>query len=360
VTLRRAAIATPALGFLLALAPATAEERTPPAASSEPARPAATCTSGEGGCPGTGAAARVGGTVHVNSGPNDCGGEECFQISVECPNLGQAEHAVLKIGAPSSRREYKGMVLFMTGLGGTGFWERFGSTASRTLSKLRASGYRTVQLKWERGWLYAAPGRREGQAALACRPATVAHWLLERYDAGPNAAFCASGSSAGASQIAYMMGDYGLADRLDAVVMTGGPPFARLDWGCLRGDPEHAAFSFSANQRRFIDGGFGYSRDVEGPCTRGDAAFVPEWQQASHLTDGGTLVFPRTSVWVLIGDRDDVGARPQAEAYVAALRAAGSPDVHQESIKRTPHDVPSTSRGAKRVRKLLQQECRPR
>ena len=50
----------------------------------------------------------------------------------------------------------------------------------------------------------------------------------------------------------------------------------------------------------------------------------------------------------------------QARIYALALQAAGSPDVHFETIKKTPHGVPSTSRGAKRVRNILLDECRPR
>jgi hypothetical protein len=262
---------------------------------------------------------------------------------------------------PKPKKKLRGTILFTTGLGGKGLWEEFGSSAKSALRKLRSAGYRTVQLTWDRGWIYSGEGHSEGQAALACKPATVAKWLLDRYEGeAGDGAFCASGSSAGASLTAYMLSDYGLADRIDAAVMTGGPVFARIDWGCGMGSPSPEEFTWNAQRRKTIDGGYGFTREGGGPCMRGDTSFIPRLIEESHLGPGRELVFPRTSVWVLVGAQDDIGAVPQARIYSEALQAAGSQDVHFETIKKTPHGVPSTSRGAKRVRKLLLEECKPR
>jgi len=124
------------------------------------------------------APARPLGQVQVLSGPDTCDQEDCYQIEVRCPGLAESERATLKVSGPNDNTP-QGTIMFMTGGGGTGLWERFGVDAKRVLGELRAAGFRTVQLQWARGWLVGANEALEGQARLACKPATVARWVYD-------------------------------------------------------------------------------------------------------------------------------------------------------------------------------------
>jgi hypothetical protein len=132
------------------------------------------------------------------------------------------------------------------------------------LAELSAAGFRTVQLQWIDGWLFASPGKEEGHVRLACRPATVARWVHDHlHEPSPSAAFCATGNSGGASQISYMLSHYGLEEILAAVVPSGGPPMGR--WiGAAPGDP---GFIQLESMRKLIDAGFGFIPPTVNPRT---------------------------------------------------------------------------------------------
>ncbi|HXF04718.1 MAG TPA: hypothetical protein VNM72_04800 [Blastocatellia bacterium] len=300
------------------------------------------------------------GSLRVISGPTPCDGQECYQIEVTCPEVVEPERATLKVGHRTGSPS-RGTILFMTGARGTGLWERFSPDALRVLGELRAAGFRTVQLQWLRGWLVSAPGQPEGQARLACRPATVATWIyLMLHDRGPTTAFCATGNSGGAAQASFMLSHYGLSEILAAVVATGGPPMGRIDLGCIRDDPANRSLWFPPQgTARLIDLGFGFPDDGTGPCSRSDASFRERFQQASIAFGDWQYVYPKTMVWFVFGQDDLTNAVPQGIIYYERLRQEGSPLIRMETVPNTPHDVPSSREGAEKVRDILLSECRP-
>jgi hypothetical protein len=296
------------------------------------------------------------GQARVVAGPGDCDGQRCLIVEVRCPELVQPDRALLKVGEPIGL-PIRGTILFTTGGGGMGLWEGFGPDARRVLGELRRAGFRTVQIGWLQPWLAGAAGALEGVGRLACRPATVAQWVHDNLQRGTGA-YCATGNSGGAGQISYMPAQYGLAPILDAVVPTGGPPFGRVDLGCIRDNPLNRSLWYAPNSANTLDRSFGYPGDGTGPCATSDQAFRPWFEETSLALGNWQYVYPKTMVWFLFGDGDNTSAVGQGLAFYRRLIEAGSPLVRRNQVPDTGHAVPATTAGANMVRDIMLRECR--
>ncbi len=301
-------------------------------------------------------AARPLGTVAVISGPTPCSGQRCYVLEVTCPDVVFPARVDIKAGNASGT--FRGTALFMTGGGGTSFWETFGPDAQRVLGELRAAGFRTVQLAWQQGWLHGAEGALEGQAALACRPATVAAWAYQNlHMGGATRAFCATGNSGGAGQTSYMLTDYGLASLIDAALPTGGPPFGRIDLGCLQEGPDPAIW-YEPGAAATIDRGYGFLVAGLGPCALHDPTFRALFEANSMaLPPGRQWLYPTTFVGFFMGALDTTSAVAQGLAYHAKLVAEGQTLLSLSFVPGTPHAVPSTPAGANAIRDALLAQC---
>jgi hypothetical protein len=317
----------------------------------------------------TASAPRQLGKVDVLSGPVQCAGGDCYDIRVTCPEVAAPAEARLKVVAPNTTSP-RGTILFATGNQGTGLYE--GAVESRRiLADLSAAGFRTVQLQWIDGWLFASPGKEEGHVRLACRPATVARWVHDHlHEPASSTAFCATGQSGGASQVSYMLSHYGLEEIFAAVVPSGGPPMGRLDRGCTPGDP---AFIRVESMRKLIDTGFGFipagdtrtmrADDVpaNGPCARADESFREKLRQASVASGDGDYVYPRTMVWFVVEGIDSGGAAALGKYYYDLLVKSGSPLVGRTVVPGVDHSgLIRTREGTDRIRDILLSECRLR
>ncbi len=117
------------------------------------------------------------GTVDVTAGPVACDGQECYDITVSCPDVSAPATARLKVGGTPE----KGTILFTTGGPGTDLYEGWpGPETPRILDDIRMAGFQSVQLQWVDSWIVGSPGAEEGYARLACRSATVALGLSIR------------------------------------------------------------------------------------------------------------------------------------------------------------------------------------
>jgi hypothetical protein len=292
------------------------------------------------------------------SGPTPCGGEQCYEVDVTCPGVSAVERATLRVGAPTPPS--KGTILFFSGGLGTTAWSDFGTDAIRVMSELRTAGYRTVQVLWNTGWLVGGATLREGEGKLACRPATVARWVYDNlHERTASTAYCATGQSGGAGQVSFLIAQYGLADILSAVVPTGGPPFGRIDRGCIRDNPADSALWYDAAGAGVIDRGFGFSPGG-GPCSQQDTSFRAAFQEASVGFGDWTYAHPKTMVWFVHGALDDTNGPEQGDAYRDRLIQAQSPLVNRDIVPNTPHQTPSTAVGADKIRDIMVAECKPR
>jgi hypothetical protein len=314
------------------------------------------------------------GKVEVLAGPTECADSTCYELRVTCPEVAAPARARLKVAEKG--KSPRGTILFTSGGLGTDWYEGAGET-SRILKDVAAAGFRTVQLQWVDSWLFGSPGKEEGHARLACRPATVARWVRDQlHGPGESRVFCATGHSGGAAQIAYMLSHYGLDTILSAVVPTGGPPMGRIDRGCARDDAGNAQLAFPDWATRIVDLGFGFippgglenfdpfTAPAVGPCARGEASFSEKFRQASVASGEGDYVYPGTMVWFVFEGIDDMHAAAMGATYHDLLVERGSPQVRKTIIADATHAGPTglyaSRKGADKVRDILISQCRAR
>src|SRR5439155_825338 len=83
-------------------------------------------------------------------------------------------------------------------------------------------------IKWNpNGWIFTPDGVHTGQKLLSCRPATTVKWVHEHLWT-PGTRFILTGSSGGASQIAYSMMYLFVPNPtpnfVDLLLLDSGPP----------------------------------------------------------------------------------------------------------------------------------------
>lgn len=313
------------------------------------------------------------GSLEIVSGPTECAGQTCYEVRVTCPEVASPARALVKVASPEGMGE-RGTILFTTGGAGMTLYEATGRGAE-ILERARTAGFRTVQLQWLDGWLFASEGAREGHARLACRPATVARWVHEHLAATEaEQPFCATGHSGGAAQTSYMLSHYGLEEILDGVVPTGGPPSARMDLSCDRANPAHAEVAYPDWAANVVDAGFGYLpegnlselstffQEGAGPCALGDQSFLPALREASVASGLGDYVHPHTMVSFVFEGIDDTRAVAQGMQYVHELQNAGSPMVKVAVVPGVTHafqtGMYAAESGARQVTDALLDACR--
>ncbi len=152
----------------------------------------------------------------------------CLNVEVTCDYLDPIS-GVVRITEPSAGIQPQGMVVF--GRGGDGLEAiedmRYGD---ETLQKLVDDGFIVVQRLWDSSW----QASEFGMVAATCRYATLLTWIHDSlHSAG---AFCAMGNSGGSDEVAYALTHWDRASLLDFVLITSGPPMARIDMACLDGD----------------------------------------------------------------------------------------------------------------------------
>lgn len=274
-------------------------------------------------------------------------GFSCSVIEVSCPGLQEAIRGFVSRSEPTG--DPRGLVMFFGGGPGKQWYSGSGSDPQGAFSRLQSEGFEIVQVRWGgQGWLRAAHGEEVGPAKLACRSATVIKWVHDTWyqelgvspDPGV-CGFCLTGTSGGASQIAYALTHYGLADIVDAAIPTSGPPHAELAKGCLPGAGDEA-YMFQGPARQVIDGSYG-SRGA-GPCASADAGFQSTFERDSIDTGGSDYEYPSTRVHFIVSPNDQTVALRAAD-LAEKLREAGSPWVTVEQVEGMGHDIQGSAEG---------------
>lgn len=312
------------------------------------------------------------------SGPDDCDGLLCYEIEINCKELTRTEKALLRVGLPAGGGNEKGTILFFSGWTGNFWWDwdngtdaadagsdaedrRIEAFHKQILADLQAAGYRTVQVKWERGWFVAAPGKKENPQLMACNPATLADWVFrEMHLPGPDRAFCAVGHSNGATELGYMLSRYNQEELFSLVVMESGPNWARLDYSCIR-EPGHPGLFNHLEGRSTIDLAFGYPNDGSGICARQDPGQIDLFRRTSIIQDyAWSYFYPDTMIAIMVSAGDTGMGRQHAEYYHDRLLKSGSPLLSFEVLPGDGHVPSGEPAGAAWLRETLLNECHPR
>jgi hypothetical protein len=183
-------------------------------------------------------------------------------------------------------------VLLHDNVGGTQFFD-YGFVAA-----YHGAGFRVAQAKWQSDWEQSSVGIKHA----ACRYATMLAWVYANvHQADRTRGFCAQSWGGGSGGLFFSLADYGAGDMLDAVTVSAGPPFARIDLGCNPTSPPRAAcpelpqvpVAYSSGVLAII------STWEEAPsCGRAGASSteVTRWADDSILSSGAVLGFPKTAL----------------------------------------------------------------
>jgi len=217
-------------------------------------------------------------------------GATCTDLVVTCPRLDDL-HVVVAASAPAAGPA-TATVLLHDNVGGTQFFD-YGFVAA-----YEAAGFRVAQAEWASDWEQSSIGIKHA----ACRYATMLGWVYANvHQADRTHGFCAQSWGGGSGGLFFSLADYGAGDLLDAVTVSAGPPFARIDLGCNPASPTTAAcpelpqvpLAYSGGALAII------STWEEAPSCGAPGASsteVTRWADDSILSDGAVLAFPGTSL----------------------------------------------------------------
>jgi hypothetical protein len=299
------------------------------------------------------------GEVTIVSGPTPCDLDECYTIEVNCEQLSHPRQATVKIGAPTGASTSRGTIVFTTGWVGDYWWDAATPSNGTIVNEIRAAGFQTAQIKWQQNW-FLADGEPEGFGALACRPATVIRWIYDNlHEAASEQAFCATGHSNGASQLAYSMVRYGISDIFSMVLFESGPNWSRIDHSCIL-NTEHPELFGDVNEQNTVDWAFGSPNDGTGPCARQDTTQISSFRSASLADTNWSYIFPNTMVVFAFGDSDTTTTASQGKYFHQALLDAGTPLLAMSTVPDAPHFLTEVPAGTELVKTQLLSECRVR
>jgi len=319
-------------------------------------------------------AANVVSCSEENSADKGVANGTCYDVTVSCPDV--ADQALgVKVNFPSGTS--KGTVLFTTGGGGGPDWYDQQFIYGPTLiQSLQQAGFTAVQLNfWETptgfpqggtfaGWL-TGPG---GPLHLACRWATVAKWLHDTTDVtAPNSAFCATGNSGGAGASAYAMAHYGEDSMFDMLEETAGPPYTRIDKGCLCNSPPvqtqcvTAPISecFSGDAQMYIDPAY----DPLGhECSSAETTHTSPDSQTflddSIMGSNPVLDYPTTYIHFVLGGKDTTPGVALAQEWLTQITGSNGPGTSAYTcVPDAPHRVPDVLDGATTIANDIIANC---
>ena len=217
-------------------------------------------------------------------------GATCTDLLVTCPGLDDL-HVVVAASEPSTGPA-NATVLLHDNVGGTQFFD-YGFVAA-----YHGSGFRVVQAEWQSDWEQGSVGLKHA----ACRYATMLSWVYANvHHTDRTRGFCAQSWGGGSGGLFFSLSAYGAGEMLDAVTVSAGPPFARVDLGCNPASPPRAAcpelpqvpVAYSGSVLTTIAGW------EEAPsCGESGASSteVTRWAADSILSSGAVLDFPSTSL----------------------------------------------------------------
>ena len=213
-----------------------------------------------------------------------------------------------------------------------------------------------MQIVWRANWFDAARGEVARQDRLACRPATVARWVYDNLRT-PDTPFCGAGHSNGASQFAYMLSRYGLADLFSLVLLESGPNWARLDRGCLWNDPRARPLWMHHTERADVDWAFGVFEGRVGPCAQQRAELRAAFEQASLELGGWEFFYPHTLVWFVFGGLDMTPTAAQGRLFHDRLEQALTPFLRTDTVADAFHFTTDTPEAEELIRDIFLDEC---
>lgn len=274
-------------------------------------------------------------------------GANCQQITVTCPGCATIAptYAVRNPSNPAA-----GTIILHGGGGGTG-------ALDQGFVNKYATNYQLIQVIWPTDWENTGGSNPKSIKIAACRTATLFRYLkTHAHDqAYPGTPFCYQGQSGGSGVGAYNLAHYDMETEFDAVVLTAGPVFGRIDQGCMIPSAPlvtvcpagnygctHAPYQGSA---AYGDGtncgttsGMGLWTGAPCNCQTGgntSPAQNQAWWDMSVVSTGADYAYPQTAVsmWGCdLSAATDNNSFEQGQFYASQITAANVPIFKQDPL----------------------------
>jgi hypothetical protein len=301
------------------------------------------------------------------NGTSGVPGGTCYKGIVTCPGVNDIPVAV-KVNQPNGTPI--GTVVFESGGGGNVWYDTHFIYGATAIEDVMAAGYSAVQFAYEYyplgsgnskvfdGFL-TGPG---GPRPLSCRFATMVQWAHDTIRTA-NTPFCATGESAGAAGLGYVIADYGMAPEINMLEMASGPPFARIDQGCLCNGltvqnpcgTGSISMCYQTEAGLFIDPAYNNRACTNAEQTHHSPMRAQFLHDSLNSTDA-TYNFPTTNIHLVFGGLDGTVGVAQGMTWAGVITGSSKPTV--DCVADAGHRVPDVPDGAQKIADDIISFCR--
>ncbi len=297
------------------------------------------------------------GTSVVCTGKGIAGGV-CYSVALTCPDVNNAT-ANVKVLSPSTTPI--GTVVMTAGGGDASYYEYAPGYGNYIVNNVVASGFTVAETQFPgssgNGWLEGPA--TDGPRALACLYSTLVEWIYANiHQANTSAPYCATGESGGAAAISYSLSHYGLGSIYKMVELDSGPPFGRLDYGCLCkgsspvspcGTRNRSCYGTGTTAERLTEAAYG-NQD----CAAHTATDATLWDNDSISSPDASYSYPNTYVRFLFGGKDTSSAVPQGLLFANQIKTSKS----IACVADASHDITEVLDGANQIVSDLSTYCK--
>jgi len=276
-------------------------------------------------------------------------GGKCYSVALTCPNISSTT-ATVKVLSPTGTPI--GTVVMTSGSGDISYYEAAPGYGKVIVTSIVGAGYRVAETQFAsgagNGWLEGPAS--DGPRALACMYATLVQWVYTNiHESNTAAPYCATGESGGAAAISYSLAHYGLGSIYNMVELDSGPPFGRLDYGCLCsgtapvspcGNKSKPCYSAGGTAQLLTDAAYGNKDCANHTSTDGTL-----WEHDSIASPDASYSYPTTDVHVLLGGKDTSSAAPQALLFATQITTKAE----IACVADATHDITTVLDGANHI-----------
>jgi hypothetical protein len=285
-------------------------------------------------------------------------GGTCYDVALTCPNVANVT-ANVKVLIPTATP--LGTVVMTAGGGDASYYEYAPGYGSYIVNNVVGAGFTVAETQFPgasgNGWLEGPA--TDGPRSLACTYATLVEWIYTNiHQSNTSAPYCATGESGGAAAISYSLSHYGLASILTLAELDSGPPFGRIDYGCLCtgaspkspcGTLNKSCYGAGSTAQRLAESAYGNS-----DCAAHTATDATLWNHDSVSSPDASYSFPHTDVRFLFGGEDTSSAVPQGLLFANQIKS----EKEISCVADAAHDITEVLDGANQIISDISSYCK--
>jgi hypothetical protein len=293
----------------------------------------------------------------------------CYNVETACPGIADQTIGV-KVNNPSGSR---GTVTFVVGGTGIEWYDQLFKFGTNVIDGVAQAGFTTAQLSFYAkpvnyppggtfaGWM-SGPG---GLRRLSCRFATVSMWVRDHIRQ-QNAPFCHTGNSAGSGTPLYALAYYGFNSYYNFLELTSGPPFTRIDKGCICSPQQFNTVNCGGtrqqdecygqnNALQLLDPAYDPTAHICSDSLGGDTSHKQTFIDDSLDTPSAAKNFPNVDMHFVFGGLDNGPEEPQALELIPLITAKAP--ITAACVADAPHPIADVADGAQQIIDDITQRC---